>query len=378
MYKKRVISIFLALIMVISIAFQVVAGTDELSKAKENKKSIDSQINNLEQQKKNELSSKNKLEQEKNNVLSTEKKENAEYDDLMAEITELEKTLTEVEKAVEEAEQSYEKQCNEFKTHLASMYKNSNETTLDILLKSQNITDFLERLELISLLSKKDKQDMDELKLAKEEVEYKRQLKLNQKTELQKAIEEKKQRLNSLKASRANLDNQIQSTKSRLASIEKQENELLAKSEEMGNLIITLSSRSKYVEGNMVWPLPSSSTITSEYGNRKHPILKTYRMHTGVDIGGKSGANILAANKGTVIISGWQNAYGYTIVLDHGGGITTLYAHCSKLLVKQGQEVKAGQVIAKVGSTGWSTGPHLHFEVRVNGSTKNPLNYVKY
>ncbi|HOJ11442.1 MAG TPA: peptidoglycan DD-metalloendopeptidase family protein [Clostridiales bacterium] len=377
MNKKRAISVLLISIMIITWTFQVLADADELDKAKQDKKNIDSQINQINQQKKNELSAKNKLEQEKKDVIGTEKKESQEYDELIKEIAELEKTLKEVEKALEEAEQNYEKQCNSFKARLRAIYKNSNETILDMLFESKSITAFLEKLEFISLLSKKDKNDMDELELAKKEVECKRQLIAEQKVELQKVIEEKKQRLDSLKASRTNLDQKIQSSKSRLATLEKQEKELLAKSEEMGNLIITLSSKSKYVEGNMVWPLPSSSLITSEYGNRKHPILKTYSMHTGVDIGGKSGANILAANKGTVIISGWQNAYGYTVVVDHGGGITTLYAHCSKILVKKGQEVKAGQIIAKVGSTGWSTGPHLHFEVRVNGATKNPLNYVK-
>ena len=98
-------------------------------------------------------------------------------------------------------------------------------------------------------------------------------------------------------------------------------------------------------------------------------------MHTGIDIGADKGASIVAANKGTVIMAHYDKSggYGNMVVIDHGDGITTLYAHASKLLVKVGDEVKAGQVIAKVGSTGLSTGNHLHFEIRVNGETKNPL-----
>ena len=109
---------------------------------------------------------------------------------------------------------------------------------------------------------------------------------------------------------------------------------------------------------------------------RNHPILKVPKMHTGIDIGAGSGTDILAANAGTVITAGWNNSYGYMVMIDHGGGIVTLYAHASKLLVSTGNVVARGQTIAKVGSTGMSTGPHLHFEVRLNGVYKNPLDYV--
>lgn len=375
MNRKKIISVVLAIILLLAWALPVLA--DELSKAKEDKEKIDNQISNIGQQKKKEIGTSKKLEQDKNEIMSAEKKENKEYKELLNEIEELNKALSEIDKAIEEAEKNYEHQCELFKSRLRAMYKNSNETTLDILLQSKNITDFLERLELISCISKRDKRIVEDLNLAKQEVEYKRKLKETEKIETQKKVEEKKDRLDSLIASRSDLENQIRQSKNRIALLEKQERELLEKSKEMNNLIVTLSRRAKYVEGQMVWPLQYTTNITSQFGNRRHPILKKYTMHTGIDIGGKSGESILAANKGTIIIAGWQDAYGNTVVIDHGGGITTLYAHCSKILVKNGQEVKVGQVIAKVGSTGWSTGPHLHFEVRVDGEPKNPLNYVK-
>ncbi|HHY24899.1 MAG TPA: peptidoglycan DD-metalloendopeptidase family protein [Clostridiaceae bacterium] len=375
MNRKKAISVVLAMIFLLAWTLPVLA--DELSKAKQDKEKIDNQINNIEQQKKQEISTGKKLEQDKNKILNTEKQENQEYQELLNEIEELNKTMSEIDKAIEEAEQNYEHQCELFQSRLRAMYKNSNETTLDILLQSKSITDFLERLELISCISKRDKQIVEDLNLAKQEVEYKRKLKLTEKIETQKKAEEKKDRLDSLISSRSDLESQILQSKNRIATLEKQEKELLQKSKEMSNLIVTLSRRAKYVEGQMIWPLQYTTLITSRFGNRRHPILRKYTMHTGVDIGGKSGESILAANKGTVIIAGWQNAYGNTVVIDHGGGITTLYAHCSKILVKSGQEVKVGQVIAKVGSTGWSTGPHLHFEVRENGEPQNPLDYVK-
>ena len=118
--------------------------------------------------------------------------------------------------------------------------------------------------------------------------------------------------------------------------------------------------------------------VSSEYGNRWHPILQYYRFHSGIDIAVDSGVPIKAAEDGTVIVAARDSGYGYYVVIDHGGGISTLYAHCSKLLVSKGDVVTRGQTIALVGSTGVSTGPHLHFEVRINGATDDPRKWVQF
>lgn len=371
----KIISLILAICFLLICTLPVLA--DELSEAKQNKEEIDKQISNVEQQRKLEISTSKKLEQDKNKILNTESQESQEYQELLDEIENLNTILYEIDMAIEEAEENYEHQCELFKSRLRAIYKNSNESTLDILIQSKNITDFLERLELVTYVAKRDKQIVEDLNVAKQDVEYKRNLKTEEKIDVQNQATEKKDRLDSLAASRSDLERQIQENKNRISMLEKQEKELLQKSKELNDEIVALSKRTKYVEGQMIWPLQYTKLITSSFGNRLHPILKKYTMHTGIDIGGKSGESILASNLGTVIIAGWQNAYGNTVVIDHGGGITTLYAHCSKILVKKGQEVKVGQVIANVGSTGWSTGPHLHFEVRVNGEPQNPLNYVK-
>ncbi len=125
----------------------------------------------------------------------------------------------------------------------------------------------------------------------------------------------------------------------------------------------------------MVWP--TGGPITSDYGWRIHPVLGYRRMHTGIDIGAGYGRAIKATDSGNVIHSGWCGGYGYTVIIDHGKGISTLYAHCSKIYVRRGQAVFKGSTVAAVGSTGMSTGPHLHFEVRVNGVPVSPWGYIR-
>ena len=126
----------------------------------------------------------------------------------------------------------------------------------------------------------------------------------------------------------------------------------------------------------LLWPLPGITNITSPFGNRRDPFHGGNAFHSGVDVGAPMGTNILAANDGRVIFAGWQGGYGNTVIIDHGNGMHTMYAHASSLMVRNGQYVNRGQVIARVGSTGRSTGNHLHFEVRINGSVTNPLNFT--
>ncbi|MEN6370963.1 MAG: peptidoglycan DD-metalloendopeptidase family protein [Armatimonadota bacterium] len=154
--------------------------------------------------------------------------------------------------------------------------------------------------------------------------------------------------------------------------------ELMAKSEEIAASIqrYQASRRStghysgKFVGGLM---LPVSGRFTSRFGYRIHPVTGNRSLHTGVDIACPSGSQIKAAADGEVIMAGWMGAYGYAVVIDHGGGVSTLYGHNSRLLVHTGQHVKRGTIIARSGSTGWSTGPHCHFEKRINGKPVNPL-----
>ena len=131
-----------------------------------------------------------------------------------------------------------------------------------------------------------------------------------------------------------------------------------------------------YIGGDMRWPVPGYSRITSNFGMRVHPITGVYKLHTGVDISAPEGTNFIAAADGVVVQAYYNSAYGNMVMIDHGGGVVTLYAHGSSIEVSVGDTVKQGQTVLKVGHTGYATGPHAHFEIRVNGEYKNPLNYV--
>ena len=131
----------------------------------------------------------------------------------------------------------------------------------------------------------------------------------------------------------------------------------------------------KVYSGSLVWPCPSYSRISSQYGYRTHPISGTRKLHKGLDIAASSGNPVIAAASGTVVKSYFSSSYGNYVVISHGGGLMTAYAHMTRRLVSAGQTVTAGQQVGTVGSTGNSTGPHLHFEVYVGGSTTNPMNY---
>ena len=172
-----------------------------------------------------------------------------------------------------------------------------------------------------------------------------------------------------------------------MLNLSEQEKEIQAKIDEytqkfakVNSEILSITSEldidSEYTGGELAWPVPGYTRITSNYGMRTHPITGVYKLHTGVDIGAPIGADFIAANDGIVVKAEYNEAYGNMVVISHGGGIYTLYAHGSEIIAELGQIVKRGDIVLKVGSTGYSTGPHAHFEVRKNGIVVNPLPYI--
>ena len=262
---------------------------------------------------------------------------------------------------------------------VADIYEAGETRYLDVLLKSSNISEFLSSYYLITEIASVDKNLLDEVESEKKEIELaKQKLEKNQET-LATALQTQTKTATVLQNTKALRENYI----SRLSDEEKakqaQIDEMTQQYEAVNNQILELAVQgldSVYIGGELAWPVPGYTKITSNYGMRVHPITGQYKLHTGVDISAPIGVNFVAANDGIVTKAGYNTAYGNMVIIDHGGGISTLYAHGSEILVTVGQTVKKDDPILKVGSTGYSTGPHAHFEVRINGVVTDPLPYI--
>ena len=261
---------------------------------------------------------------------------------------------------------------------LVSMYEQGDVHFLEVLLDSTSITDFLTRWDLMSRITESN---IALIKTTKENisiVDGKKQQTLKKQqilAELKEDQNDKKRRLAIASSRQESLYKTIKSDK---AQAEKALHDLEQQSLNIAAEIRRQTGDTSYLgSGKLAWPTPGFKRVTSKFGWRIHPITNKRSMHTGTDIAANYGTNIVAAESGTVIEVGWRGGYGRIVMVDHGGGIVTLYAHTSASLVKPGQVVKKGQAIAKIGTTGWSTGPHLHFEVRENGNPVNPMTYLK-
>ena len=293
----------------------------------------------------------------------------------------LESAMLSLDDAIAQAEKEYAEKLELVKKRLRVMYRRSSAIwELDELLKSRSVNEFFVRLRLMKLIAENDQRLLDSLEAKRQEIE---DLKAQKQYEMDNAvaqIQQYVQKIEEKEISRSELNKEIKADQKSLEQYLEEEEELKKRSDELAALIKQAQiSGSVYRGGNLKWPMPTATHITSGYGNRLHPVYKVWKMHTGIDIGSYMNEAIVAAGDGTVIYTGKKGGYGNTVIIDHGGGITTLYAHINSrgTLVKVGQEVKAGQQIAKAGRTGTATGPHLHFEVRINGEHKNPLEYVK-
>lgn len=259
-----------------------------------------------------------------------------------------------------------------------------------VLLQSRNLNDFLSRRRNLKLVYQADRkvlakltEEANQIKQQKADIEQKkneisliRQQLLAQKADYQGQAELQADLVSRLNGDRLALDAaRIQLEKDSL-SVAKLIQTKVAQEQARIAAAKARSQARKFVRGSGIMAFPSSGYISSPYGWRSHPVLGRGRLHTGIDFAAGYGATIRAADSGTVLYSGWYGGYGKTVIINHGKGITTLYGHSSKLYVKAGENVKRGQAIAAIGSTGLSTGPHLHFEVRKNGTPVNPANYL--
>ena len=294
-------------------------------------------------------------------------------------ITELKSSIEEVEEDLEIVTEKQDRQKEVFEKRVVALYEAGETQYLDLILKSRSLSDFLSSYYVISELAEADRTILDELKDKKKTIDLSKQKLENERKELAIIVE------NQTRESRT-LQNTKKIRENFVAKLSTQEQELQSKIDKINSeydainkQILELAQsgiQTTYIGGQLAWPVPGYTRITSPYGTRLHPILGRYKLHTGVDISAPLGANFIAVNDGIVVKAEYNGNYGNMVMINHGGGISTLYAHGSEILVKAGEQVTRGQPVLKIGSTGLSTGPHAHFEVRINGSTVDPLPYI--
>ena len=301
------------------------------------------------------------------------------------ELAVIENNLKEVETKIQENTEAlrviklkYEDQVRYYNSRIRNIYKHGQINYVDVLLGARDFSDFTTRFELLLKIMRNDIQMIEDMKVEQQNLK-------EQQDKLQSNQEELQVVRNQADAKRQIIENRREQRKeiyqAAAAERDKEEREyqqLLNDSQAITNMIKELESGGKLTgqgSGRMMWPV-TSRYITSPYGWRTHPIYGSRRFHSGLDIGTDYNDPVVAADNGVVISSGWIGGYGYTVIIDHGRGLTTLYAHNNELRVSKGQKVAKGQLIALAGSTGNSTGPHCHFEVRINGETTQPLDYL--
>lgn len=376
---KRTLGIWILVLLILANALPTaVLGTSaaELKKFQQEQKKIKDQLNQVNKSKKQNESKQKDIVKKINGIEGQIETLESQVDTLGKDISKVEQDIGSKSVELKIAESHIVDKKDTLNARLRVMYKTGSVGYLEVLLGSNDFGDLMTRVDTVRKIFLHDTSMIKFLVEQKNIIEQTKQ-------DLEIYQNRLKQKVNEKEAAQANLNvkmGELGAAKKELAAdhkaLEAQEDALKAEADKITKILAKMKVTQKYVGGVMSWPVPSSSRITSPFGYRIHPILKTKKLHTGIDIGVPSNNSVISAQGGTVIHSGWLGGYGKTLIIDHGGGIATLYAHNNTLLVGVGAKVSRGQSIAKSGSTGLSTGPHLHFEVRVNGQYVDPMKYV--
>ena len=304
-----------------------------------------------------------------------------EINDYNTQIVTLQDDITKTEEEIKKAEDNYNSQKKLLDDRLVTMYQAGTTEYLDVVLSSKTITEFLSNYYLLSILADSNVDFLDTIEQQKQIIEDEKKKLEEQKKQIDTAKEEKEKAsiiLQNTKVMKdtytSQLTDQEKQIQSEIDAYQAQLNQLEAEIQSITADSLVINPN--YIGGEMLWPVPGYTKLSSTFKMRVHPITGVYKLHSGIDIPAPTGTNFLAANDGVVVKAGYNTAYGNMVMIDHGGGVSTLYAHGSAIEVTLGQTVKKGDVVLLVGSTGNSTGPHGHFEVRINGTPVDPLPYV--
>ena len=395
--KKRIWTAAAAGLLCVGLAFPVLADKTELNEAQDRKTELEEELEktedtlkNLETLKGNTAAYVRELDESLSAVSN-------ELEALNGSIAEKEGQIETTKGELEQAKETEKKQYESMKLRIKYMYERGDTSYVELFMESDSLSELLNKAEYISKISEYDRQMLDQYAATKDEIaadearletEHAELLDLKEQTEIKQASVEqllsaKQAELRSYESQTAEAENQLSQYEKDLEAqgaairqigeeIKRQEEEARRKAEAAGQSYVTKDIG----DIHFIWPCPASSRITSGFGGRSSPTEGASSNHQGIDIGAPTGSDILAAAEGDVVVSTYSSSAGNYVMINHGGGVYTVYMHASKLLVSVGEHVSQGQVIAKVGSTGYSTGPHLHFGVRLNGTYVDPRSYV--
>lgn len=304
----------------------------------------------------------------------------SQSDELQSKSDALQSSIDENQAKLDAKQRELDERMQIYGRRLRNIYMNGQLNYLDILLGATDFTEFSSRMYLLQKIIARDVAMLEDIKKSTEAIKAQQEVLAKEMKEIQvtKAeLDAKKAKVDEVRERRAQILYKAEEAKH---DSEEEYDRLLAISENIAAMLRNMESGGGYESagsggtGRFMWPC--SGEITSYYGWRTHPVFGTTRYHSGMDIAVDYGTPIHAADSGTVIYSGWLGGYGNAVMIDHGGGLVTLYGHNQSLNVSEGQYVSKGTVIAYAGSTGWSTGPHCHFEVRLHGDVTEPLDYL--
>lgn len=362
----------------------------EIDKAKQEKKQLQNNLTDVKKLKQELEKSKNDLAAYVTELDASLSTVQAKIDELRTLIEDKEQEIKDKTEELEEAQKVQQEQYEAMKTRIKFMYEKGDVMYLELLMEARSFGEMLNKAEYIQMLSSYDRSLLDEyvahaeyISVCKQELESEKELL----DEAKAAVEEEEAALNDLITTKTNEMYKVSSDiQTKEQAIKEYEADIAEQNETIKALEAVVAEERKklaaqqgrkYDGGIFTWPAPSYTRISDEYGNRTHPILGTQQFHNGLDMAAPGGSPILAAYDGTVVAAAYSNSMGNYIMIDHGDSLYTIYMHASALYVSKGQEVTKGQKIAAVGSTGRSTGNHLHFSVRLNGSYVSPWNYLR-
>ena len=404
-FHKKALAGSLAIVLAAILAFLSVPGVmvshavpteesirkkeQQIEKSKKQRDSLKANMTDLEkvkaalQKNKNDLAAY--IKELDDNLAEIEEK----IEDLTGQIAEKEEDIVRTQEELEEAQAVQEAQYEAMKKRIRFMYEKGETYYLALLFEAQSYSDMLNRAEYIGQLSAYDRRKLDEyventnyvalcektLEEEKETLEAAKEEVKEEQASVQELLAEKNNQINQVTAEIGDKEQQIAAYK---ASIDQENAEIAALEKVVAaeKAALEESRRRVYNGGVFAWPCPKYTRISDNYGMRMHPTLGVEMMHNGIDLAAPYGTAILAAYDGTVVAASYSSSMGNYIMIDHGSGLYTIYMHCSSLAVSRGQDVTKGQTIAAVGSTGRSTGNHLHFGVRLDGSYVSPWRYL--